>query len=349
MSAGETHRLTPTQVRRMLDFAEEDNLRDHLLLLTMVLTGLSRGEIVGAPTRVVQKIYNFTRSRNKREREVKMQIADRLQQGEPTLQHEGSTYRLTGNGRFVERTKPEPALPGLLVENLRDDGTILVKERLSPGRLLKLDSYLFGKYKKYIGDRKDGGIFDITSGMVLKIAKKYADLAAIPFPVKTQMLTAFYADYKPSLPGILGISVFSEEYIEARIRDGENEEVEWKLSIGDSADFCETMVSFANRIGGIILVGVDKDGNVQGVSDDLPVMEEKITNINDEFCDPHVLFSVTISKVHGRSVAVVQVKEGMDKPYWMKDKGFVIRNGSSDRIMKRSEIISLILRAYGVS
>src|SRR2546425_11146688 len=121
MSTGNTHHLTPTQVRRMLDFAEP-NLRDHLLLLTMVLTGLSRGEICGAPTRVIQKLYQFTRSRNKTERDVKMRIADRLQKGEPIVQYEGSTYRLRDNGRLVERTKPEAALPGLLIENLRADG-----------------------------------------------------------------------------------------------------------------------------------------------------------------------------------------------------------------------------------
>ena len=310
----------------------------------MVLTGLSRGEIVGAPTRVTQKTYNFTRSKDKAERLVREKIVQRLQDGEPVVEHKGATFRLTAQGKYVERTKPEPALPGLLIENLRDDGTILVKERALPERRLKLDPYLFEKYKKYIAQRKEGPIFQLNPDMLLKITKKYARRAEIPFPVKTQTLHAFYTDYKPSLPGILGVATFSEESIEAKIRDGENEEVEWKFAIGDSADFCETMVSFANRIGGVILVGVDDKGNVQGVPDlEVQEIEKKITNINYEYCDPPVSFNVSMVTVKGKSVVVVQVKEGLDKPYWMKDKGFVTRNGSSDRIMKRSEIISLVV------
>ena len=97
------------------------------------------------------------------------------------------------------------------------------------------------------------------------------------------------------------------------------------------------------------MIGLDDQGTVVGVSDDVHEIEEKITNINHEWCDPHVSFSVTIVNVRGKPVAVAQVKEGLDKPYWLKDKGFVIRNGSSDRIMKRSEVTSLILKAHGLS
>jgi predicted HTH transcriptional regulator len=91
------------------------------------------------------------------------------------------------------------------------------------------------------------------------------------------------------------------------------------------------------------LLGVDKKGVIQGVQEALADIELKITNFVHEWCDPHVFFKASAVEVEGKTVAVVEVKEGVDKPYWLKEKGFMIRNGSSDRIMKRSEVITTIL------
>jgi ATP-dependent DNA helicase RecG len=144
------------------------------------------------------------------------------------------------------------------------------------------------------------------------------------------------------LTDVLGIAEVTPEFVKARTKE-EDEETEWKVRIAEPKEFCETLVSFANRIGGIVLLGVNKEGNIQGVQEPLAEIELKITNFNHEWCDPHVVFKVSAVEVERRNVAVIEVKEGVDKPYWLKEKGFMIRNGSSDRIMKRSEVIAAIL------
>jgi len=334
----EKNSLTPTEVRRMLDQAE-NNLGDYLILATMALTGLSRGEIVGARGETTWHITRFMKSKDKKDTIWKERIVKRLQAGETDFQYKGKTWRLIGNGKYVRGTG-KSSITGLLRENFQDDCRILVQERLrQKPTMIKLHAFLCEKYKSFLGNIKTGPVFDIADSTVPRILSRYGKLAGIPYKLKSHMLTEFYQRYQWGLPGLLGITEYTSESIEAMIRGGENEEVEFKGRITDSKDFCETMVAFANRIGGIILLGVDDQGNPLGDSEmDLTEVEKKITNLNHEYCDPHVRVSVSRVRIKDKNATVVKVNEGLDKPYWLKDKGFVIRNGSSDRIMKRSEV-----------
>jgi ATP-dependent DNA helicase RecG len=131
------------------------------------------------------------------------------------------------------------------------------------------------------------------------------------------MFEKFYEKYELVLANVVGITEVTPEFVLARIKE-ETEEVEWKVRIGEPKEFCETLVSFANRIGGVILLGVDKEGVIQGVEDSLVDIELKITNFIHEWCDPHILFKASAAEVEGKTVIVVEVKEGVDKPYWLK-------------------------------
>ena len=61
-------------------------------------------------------------------------------------------------------------------------------------------------------------------------------------------------------------------------------------------------------------------------------------NIAIEYCRPRILFSVQSVPVKERQVVVVAVREGGDKPYWVKDLGPLIRDGNRNRVMTREEV-----------
>ncbi len=343
---GDQPLLTPTQVKRMLELAENDvkSPEDYPLLLTMALTGLTRGEIVGDERPRSQfTIDQFPRARNGDERRLRASILQRLIEGKVSSVEVGQrTFRFSPNRKRIKVTSSNPRLPGLEVADLHGD-SITIKERSSrKPKTVNLHPFLSQKLTKFIGGRTDGRIFPFSGDGVYKKTRQYGKLAQIPFIVHPRMFEKFHEKYQPVLTDVLGISEVTPEFVKARTKE-EDEEIEWKVRIGEPKEFCETLVSFSNRIGGVILLGVDKKGIIQGIEEPLADIELKITNFVHEWCDPHVLLKASTVEVEGKTVVVVDVKEGVDKPYWLKEKGFMIRNGSSDRIMKRSEVIAAIL------
>lgn len=130
-----------------------------------------------------------------------------------------------------------------------------------------------------------------------------------------------------------------EEEIEAAILQGENDQVEFKLTLAEGGDLAETIVAFANGKGGIILVGVDDKANVKGLDGRDP--ENTIRNVVRRYCDPSIDPAVEMAEVRGRSVLAIRVREGSDKPYIHREKGVVVRYGSTDRIPLRDELDSI--------
>lgn len=55
------------------------------------------------------------------------------------------------------------------------------------------------------------------------------------------------------------------QHLKEIISKGESEGIEFKESLGELKEIIETIVAFANKNGGKILIGVRDDGNVIGV------------------------------------------------------------------------------------
>lgn len=145
-----------------------------------------------------------------------------------------------------------------------------------------------------------------------------------------------YATY-PAEQG--GEFELSPESIEKIIEQGENDNLEFKVEISKNRDeLVETMVAFANSEGGIILLGIEDNGVIRGVPDsEAQKIEERITNLNTEYCEPPVQFRTNSFVIHERNVIAVVVNKGNARPHWLKNRGPMIRRGSTDRIMNRFE------------
>jgi len=130
----------------------------------------------------------------------------------------------------------------------------------------------------------------------------------------------------------------TQEFIRSIIEKGENEQVEFKERIPkDYKEFVESIVAFANKKGGTIFLGVDDKCNIKGaISEDLD--EEKLRNIVRSNCEPVIEINTKIEEIDGKKIVLINVPEGEDKPYFVKERGPFIRVGSSDRVMTRSEL-----------
>jgi predicted HTH transcriptional regulator len=125
--------------------------------------------------------------------------------------------------------------------------------------------------------------------------------------------------------------------------------LEYKREL-DSGDKLEkAVVSFLNyNGGGEILVGVDDDGTVVGVSDpdgDQRKIADRLgNNIRPKSLG---LFDVVVDKMDGRDIIRIVVSSGTQKPYYLRKKGMTedgcfIRVGSSSQPMNEAMIERLL-------
>lgn len=125
--------------------------------------------------------------------------------------------------------------------------------------------------------------------------------------------------------------------IEEIISRGENERVEFKQDwFKKPEEFIETVVAFANTCGGSIFVGVDDNGKVVGVEHDK--LEEGVQSRLRDTCEPMPEVRIEKKEIQGKTIWIIQVAEGKDKPYNYKNRGFFIRVGSTDRLISRIEM-----------
>jgi hypothetical protein len=134
-----------------------------------------------------------------------------------------------------------------------------------------------------------------------------------------------------------------EEEILSLTRTGESQNIEYKYDVNSDDpknDFIETVIAFLNTNRGIILVGVDDDGNVVGSQKSL----EDVQKLIHDSCEPPPRVVKTEEKwVSGKKVIIVEVPEGDDKPYQSKrDKNWYVRHNATDMKMERSELSHIL-------
>jgi hypothetical protein len=147
----------------------------------------------------------------------------------------------------------------------------------------------------------------------------------------------FHSSWRLPKDVIIDIPEFE---IKQLIEQGESNTLEFKRQIesrpNDVNEFVESIVAFANANGGIILIGVDDDTTVYGLSE--KDSEERVRSIVRSHCIPEPKYECTKRSLGDREILLIKVEEGSDKPYTVWQKGVFIRAGSSDRIAEKYEL-----------
>ncbi len=124
------------------------------------------------------------------------------------------------------------------------------------------------------------------------------------------------------------------------IAQGENAAIEFKLEDVRAESLAKELVAFANTQGGVILIGVEDNGTITGVSN-TALLEEKIANVCRNNVIPPIDCSIqTVIEDHKHIIAVT-VPKGKDKPYQTMQHHFLIRIGSTNRTASHQELMRL--------
>jgi len=127
------------------------------------------------------------------------------------------------------------------------------------------------------------------------------------------------------------------------IRNGESSGVEFKRDDIPIQDLAREIVAFVNYQGGMILLGVEDDGNISGIQ--RQNIEEWVIEACRIKVDPEIIpYYETVLIEKGKKVAIVRITSGQTKPYAMLHHGhryYYVRAGSTVREAGREELLRL--------
>jgi ATP-dependent DNA helicase RecG len=117
------------------------------------------------------------------------------------------------------------------------------------------------------------------------------------------------------------------------IRNGENSGIEFKRDVVQNDAFAKELVALANFAGGSVLLGVEDDGSISGIT--RPNLEEWVmTACRDKVRPGLIPFYEVVKDVEpGRDVAIVRVTRGLDvHTLWHNNRNtYYIRVGTQSR------------------
>jgi ATP-dependent DNA helicase RecG len=124
----------------------------------------------------------------------------------------------------------------------------------------------------------------------------------------------------------------------------ENQSAEFKKSVGEWKEIVETISAFSNTRGGEILVGMLNSGKVIGVKVGKDTIED-LTNKIVSNTDPKVYPKISVEKVKGKCIIVIEVKESAEKLVLAFGRPFK-RVGKSTVRMSKDEYERSILEKH---
>lgn len=107
---------------------------------------------------------------------------------------------------------------------------------------------------------------------------------------------------------------------------GESKNIEYKVTVPDkSVKYMKTVVAFANGRGGKIVFGIDdKTLDIVGMdADNIYKTMDAITNAISDACEPTIRPDVALQTIKDKTVIVVEILPGAQRPYYIKSLGMV--------------------------
>lgn len=128
------------------------------------------------------------------------------------------------------------------------------------------------------------------------------------------------------------------------IAKGESETLDFKKTISSASKIAKTIVAFANRKGGRLLVGVNDNGSISGTrSEDDRYMLDLAASF---FCRPEIRLELIEWEFGDKTVIEAVIPEGDQKPYYAKDEEgkWWVHIRVKDKSLLASKVVVDVLR-----
>lgn len=135
-----------------------------------------------------------------------------------------------------------------------------------------------------------------------------------------------------------------------KISTGEDSQTQFKSDLTNADSVAAELVAFSNAQGGILYVGVSDNGEAIGV----PQFETgRINQLISNAASQHVKSPIAVQTTNvaldnGMIVIIVQVAEGLDKPYFDRNGVVWLKNGADKRRINSKEELQRLLQSTGL-
>lgn len=132
----------------------------------------------------------------------------------------------------------------------------------------------------------------------------------------------------------------NELELKEKLSKGEDLHTEFKEFFPDNEDIAKSIVCFANTDGGKIIVGVNDDGKIVGV-EKIDELVRKIDDVAFNRCEPPITIIQETISVENRTLLIINVPKGDQRPYRTASGFYYIRSSNRCRQASRQELLRL--------
>jgi ATP-dependent DNA helicase RecG len=136
------------------------------------------------------------------------------------------------------------------------------------------------------------------------------------------------------------------EFIEI-LAKGEDSSRQFKKDVANADSLAAEMVAFSNSLGGKILIGINDDGTVAGLtSEDIRRLNQLVSNTASQNVHPAINPVTENIKTDDGMVMLIDIPAGINKPYQDKNGVFWVKSGADKRqATSREEIQRLFQKS----
>lgn len=133
------------------------------------------------------------------------------------------------------------------------------------------------------------------------------------------------------------------------INQGEDSRNQFKRDFRNPESLAAEMVAFSNTQGGRIIIGVDDDGTITGLTRaDIQRLNQMISNTASQSVIPPINPITESTTVDGKVIVVVELPRGLNKPYQDKNGTFWVKSGADKRKATSREEIQRLFQSSGM-
>lgn len=138
------------------------------------------------------------------------------------------------------------------------------------------------------------------------------------------------------------------EELLAIIANGEDSRHQFKQDITRAESLVPELVAFSNSKGGLLLIGVTDEGDIQGLTtEDMGRINQLVSNAAKDVKDPISVTTENIALPNGM-VMVVDVPEGISKPYMDGNHHFWVKNSANKSKVSAREELRRMFQSSGL-
>lgn len=141
----------------------------------------------------------------------------------------------------------------------------------------------------------------------------------------------------------------NETELTAIIARGEDSRHQFKRGFSNIDSLAAELIAFANTNGGLLLVGVDDGGHVRGLdSADVSRLNQLLSNASSQNVRPPINPTTTNVMTENGLVVVIDVAEGLNKPYVDVQGRIWVKSGADKRHVTAREEMQRLFQSSGL-